>query len=352
MTHDVFISYSTVDLKEAEAICHILEERKIRCWYAKRDADPGGKWAEDIMNAIHNCNAVVYLISESSNDSKFTVRELTETINLDKKIFPVRIEEVIPSRGVKLLLSTVNWIDAITPPFEEHIINLAKKIQQYLSDNCESCKVENNLLSTEIEKWLSIGETYIEEKQFTEAIVALDRAIKINPRCAKAWHVKGVALFGLSRYDDAYKSFDRAISVDPQNAELWHYKNGVEFLKAPYLFGAQERALAAFEEVIKLNPKNAYAFVGKGVALLSKGRVYGEEALKMFEHAIILDPMCADAWYNKGEWFRKTMNFQKSLEAFDKALEINPKHSDSIAKREKVLKGIHAGFFESMFYSL
>ena len=37
MNHDVFISYSSQNSKAAQAICHTLEQHKIRCWIAPRD---------------------------------------------------------------------------------------------------------------------------------------------------------------------------------------------------------------------------------------------------------------------------------------------------------------------------
>ncbi|QYZ78077.1 TIR domain-containing protein [Methanofollis formosanus] len=175
MPHDVFISYSTVDIKAVEAICHILEEQKIRCWYAKRDADTGGHWAEDIMDAIHDCTSVVYLISASSNGSKFTLNELTEAITLDKKIFPVRIEDVMPSKGVKLLLTSVHWMDAISPPFEEHVSRLAKEIQQHLIAVEASPKRETTPPGRNADEWLKKGETYRKQKQHMGAVEVCDR---------------------------------------------------------------------------------------------------------------------------------------------------------------------------------
>jgi hypothetical protein len=34
MLHGVFISYSNKDKAVADAVCHALEDRKIRCWIA------------------------------------------------------------------------------------------------------------------------------------------------------------------------------------------------------------------------------------------------------------------------------------------------------------------------------
>ncbi len=48
MAHDVFISYSNRDSQIANAICHMLEEVRIKCWIAPRDIRPGEIWADEI----------------------------------------------------------------------------------------------------------------------------------------------------------------------------------------------------------------------------------------------------------------------------------------------------------------
>ena len=47
MNHDVFISYNSTDLHIAEAVCHYIEERRLRCFIAPRDITPPD-WAASI----------------------------------------------------------------------------------------------------------------------------------------------------------------------------------------------------------------------------------------------------------------------------------------------------------------
>ena len=49
MTHDVFISYSSVDRTAADTVCSILEQNGIGCWIAPRDITPGLDFAEAII---------------------------------------------------------------------------------------------------------------------------------------------------------------------------------------------------------------------------------------------------------------------------------------------------------------
>jgi len=49
--HDVFISYARANRNVADAICHALERRGVRCWYAPRDIQPGKSWSGAIIDA-------------------------------------------------------------------------------------------------------------------------------------------------------------------------------------------------------------------------------------------------------------------------------------------------------------
>src|SRR3972149_942848 len=67
--YDVFISYSTLDHKTAEAIVTGLEERGIRCWMAPRDIQPGTSYGQAIITAINECKGMIVVFSSNSNAS-------------------------------------------------------------------------------------------------------------------------------------------------------------------------------------------------------------------------------------------------------------------------------------------
>ncbi|RMF28848.1 MAG: tetratricopeptide repeat protein, partial [Candidatus Nitrosothermus koennekii] len=59
-----------------------------------------------------------------------------------------------------------------------------------------------------------------------------------------------------------------------------------------------------------------------------------KEALEAFDKAIAIDPNFADAWNNKGVALAKLKRYEEALEAFDKALEINPKFAEAKNARD------------------
>jgi len=69
MAAEVFISYSSKDKQIADAVCHYLEEKSLRCWIAPRDIPHGREWADVIVDAISESRVVVLVFSASANDS-------------------------------------------------------------------------------------------------------------------------------------------------------------------------------------------------------------------------------------------------------------------------------------------
>jgi len=57
-------------------------------------------------------------------------------------------------------------------------------------------------------------------------------------------------------------------------------------------------AIRLYEQVIKIDPKNDRAYVGKGSCLI--GRANFEEAIKCFDKAIEINPENPDALHSKG----------------------------------------------------
>lgn len=130
--HDVFISYSHEDKTVADAICASLESEHIRCWVAPRDVLPGENYPAAIINAIEKSRIMVLVYSSKSNSSDHVIRELTKAVSNGTIIIPFRIEDVPPSKDMEYLIGIPHWLDALTPPLEQHIEKLVQTIQLLL----------------------------------------------------------------------------------------------------------------------------------------------------------------------------------------------------------------------------
>jgi TIR domain len=129
---DVFISYSSRDKTIADAVCALLERDGLRCWIAPRDVSPGRHYAGRIKEAIQNSRLMVVVLSSHSNVSPHVLREVERAVHYGVGILPFRIEDIQPSDELEYFLSTVHWLDALTPPREEQIEVLSRCARRLL----------------------------------------------------------------------------------------------------------------------------------------------------------------------------------------------------------------------------
>ena len=123
---DVFISYSSNDKAAADAACAAMEHAGVRCWIAPRDITPGTDWGEAIMDALDNCRAMVLIFSASANNSPQIRREIERAVNRGVPVLPVRIEDIVPTKALAYFMGPVHWLDAMTPPLDQHLRRLAE----------------------------------------------------------------------------------------------------------------------------------------------------------------------------------------------------------------------------------
>ena len=132
-SHDVFICYSARDKTVATAICAVLEAEGVRCWMAPRDIVPGADWGESIIDAINDARAMVLVFSSNANDAQQQIkREVERAVNESMPVIPFRIENVMPTKSLEYFLSTPHWLDAFTPPLDDHVRQLADSIKRLL----------------------------------------------------------------------------------------------------------------------------------------------------------------------------------------------------------------------------
>jgi hypothetical protein len=132
MAHDVFISYPHQDKAVADAACARLETEAVRCWIAPRDILPGQEWAASIARAVEQSRVMVLVFSSHANQSKQVRREVQLAFEKEKPVIPFRIEAITPVSSLAYYMGSIHWLDALTPPVEQHLHALASSLQALL----------------------------------------------------------------------------------------------------------------------------------------------------------------------------------------------------------------------------
>jgi hypothetical protein len=132
MPHDVFISHSKDDRLTAYALCNKLESAGVRCWIGPRDVEPGVDWGAAIIEAISGCRIMVLIFSLKANGSRHVHREVQRAFDKNLTVIPFRVENAEPTGTLEYYLSSVHWLDAMTPPLEEHLETVARRVKALL----------------------------------------------------------------------------------------------------------------------------------------------------------------------------------------------------------------------------
>jgi len=139
---DVFLSHSTQNTTVADAVCATLERRGIRCWVAPRDIPLTTNWAAAIIDGINASKMMVVILSSDSNISPEVVREVDRAVNKRIPIISLRIEDIQLSKELEYFLSAAHWLDALTPPFQDHLDTLADRVATLLSGEYTAADIQ------------------------------------------------------------------------------------------------------------------------------------------------------------------------------------------------------------------
>ncbi len=129
MSKDVFISYASQDAATAMAVCTGLESRRLRCWIAPRDIQPGQPWGASIVRALDDCPVMVLVLTARSNASRHVVREVERADGKRARIVTFRVEAVVMDPSLEYFLSADHWFDAVDGRLQHHLPALADTVQ-------------------------------------------------------------------------------------------------------------------------------------------------------------------------------------------------------------------------------
>jgi hypothetical protein len=115
MRGGVFVCHASPDAGMAQRAVEVLEAAGVACWIAPRDIEAGENYTQAILDALDEAPAVVLIFSSATNDSPHVTRELETAVGSGKRIIPVRLEDVDPTRALRYFIGTSQWLDASGP---------------------------------------------------------------------------------------------------------------------------------------------------------------------------------------------------------------------------------------------
>lgn len=108
----IFISYSRIDKNIVfPFVKRIEQELSTTCWIDSEGIESGSQFEEVIVNAIEESNVVLFMLSDSSINSKWTKREILYAEDERKRIVPVVVDKKGLRKWFKFHFGNVDYID-------------------------------------------------------------------------------------------------------------------------------------------------------------------------------------------------------------------------------------------------
>lgn len=152
--------------------------------------------------------------------------------------------------------------------------------------------------------------TLVKEGKTDEALAAFRTIVKKDPRNQNALGAIARLSYDKGDYAAAYKTATQGLALNKTNTSI-----AITHAKAAIELGHPDEALTDLSEVLKREPKFAYAWWVRGRALDAKGQK--QMAITSYTNCIQNDPAFSLAYYYRGDDFNNISRFADALKDFN-----------------------------------
>lgn len=173
---------------------------------------------------------------------------------------------------------------------------------------------------------LKLGELYYLVKQYENAFVKINQALKVNENLAKAYYLKGSIYKEIGDTAKAVSSLETAIEQDNK-----HYG---AFLDLGLIYAAKKNPLAFeyYDNAININPLSSEAIYAKAKLFQDINQI--KDAVLLYNRILKNDSLHVFSIYNLGAIeFGINKDPQKAIDYFTKAINVNPKYAEAYFAR-------------------
>jgi len=166
-----------------------------------------------------------------------------------------------------------------------------------------------------------------------ESLKILDDTIKLHPKFANAYRMRGNTFSKLEKYNEAIKDYTKAISLEPGNPDCYGYRADLYFR-----LGQHDKAFQDYNKAIELFPKSPEVYCSRAEAYCNLNQY--SKAIQDYGKAI---EFCRDTclfaidyYRDRGDAYANMNQSIKAIQDYNKALEFNPNDTFSLSSRAAV----------------
>lgn len=210
----------------------------------------------------------------------------------------------------------------------------------------------------------SSGDSNLEEQNRALAQADVERALKIDPKCADAYAIRAEIKISLSQFAEAIADCNRALECDAHYIDAFAFRGLAQFrqqqlegaeadlaaaiekgcllnfvrpllAEVQLLRGDHDAAIQTLDAILEYAPEDPQALMQKAVLLLNTDRPQG--ALELLNDVLKKHPDLAVAYAERGKVRRALEEFEGALEDFATALQLGATESVVVLNRAATL---------------
>lgn len=181
------------------------------------------------------------------------------------------------------------------------------------------------------QEWFVKGLALSIEGRHEEALRALGRSTELAPDDAGKWIKHGQTLADLSRHEEAITAFDEALAIDAS----YLVASGNKAVSLANL-RRREESLEVLDGLMRVHADLPSRFLWKGRVLEALRDI--DQALTAYRTYADATPKRVEGWIELGRCLATAKRYEESVEAYDKALSLNPRSKPAAKGRKRVLE--------------
>ena len=213
----------------------------------------------------------------------------------------------------------------IAVPSPTSIDELFSRDLEFFDNRLDQIATASGVSMDTAEGLYDAGATFLRLGQMDRASDAFTRALAKDPAMADAYNANGVVLVRGRKYDEALQMFEQALELNPNDAGF-----RVNMAIAYHLQGRKEDSQKAYKEAIAINQdfSGILDFIGKTPSAAVRAAAPAVDPLQR---------LAAEKAYNDGAAYLRLKALDRALDAFDRAINMDPSSADAYNAKGVVL---------------